>query len=399
MDETKSRGYGSWILIATAMLLFGIAIATTQYKVPVIMSNLMEQFGMDAASSSWLMSIFTFVGIVLALPTGLLAKKFGPKNMLVAAAAVMAAGSVFGAFVTDGTMLIVSRGIEGVAFIFVTICGPLTVQKYVAPDKIGSATGIWALWVCLGSVVGGTLTPSLFSATGFMGVWIIYALCVVIFAIGVVMFVRFPGGKSNGGQATDVKDDAPKASYAELLKPNMLLYLAGFLAFNMVLMAVLSFGPTWMQRQGIDPTMSGFLSTLPMLLAVVSSPLFGRLIDKFGRCKPLYLIAMVSMGPCAYLMLTGTGEMLWAGAILMGLLGLGCPVVVLTALNAVIGKPELASIGMGVLMLVQSLGMFLGTFVSPMLLGPGNDQWMVLGVFMFVAGLVGTGFVALCKFK
>ena len=145
--------------------------------------------------------------------------------------------------------------------------------------------------------------------------------------------------------------------------------------------------------------MSGFISTLPMLLAVISSPLFGNLIDRFGRCKPLLIIAMLSMGPCAYLMLTGTGAMLWVGAVLMGLVGLGCPVVCLTALNPIVGKPELASISMGVLMLVQSLGQFLGTFVSPMLLGAGGDQWMTLGIAMLVIGLAGTGIAAVCKFK
>lgn len=403
MEETKERRYGSWMLIAVCLLLFGTAIASTQYKVPVIMSNLMEMFGMDSGSSSWLMSIFTFVGIVLALPTGALAKKIGPKNVLVIAAVVMVIGSLIGAFSSDGMMLIVSRGIEGVAFIFVTICGPLCVQKYVAPDKIGSATGIWALWVCLGSVVGGTLTPSLFSATGFVGVWVIYAVCVAIFAVLMFLCVKFPGGaeeeRAIAAEEAAAQAGQSKASYAELLKPNFLLFLLAFLAFNMVLLAVLSFGPTWMQVQGIDPTMSGFISTLPMLLAVISSPLFGNLIDRFGRCKPLLIIAMLSMGPCAYLMLTGTGAMLWVGAVLMGLVGLGCPVVCLTALNPIVGKPELASISMGVLMLVQSLGQFLGTFVSPMLLGAGGDQWMTLGIAMLVIGLAGTGIAAVCKFK
>ncbi len=403
MGETKEKRYGSWILIAVCLLLFGTAIASTQYKVPVIMSNLMEMFGMDSGSSSWLMSIFTFVGIVLALPTGALAKKIGPKNVLVIAAVVMVVGSLIGAFSSDGMMLIVSRGIEGVAFIFVTICGPLCVQKYVAPDKIGSATGIWALWVCLGSVVGGTLTPSLFSATGFVGVWVIYAVCVAIFAVLMFLCVKFPGGaeeeRALAAEEAAAQAEQGKGSYADLLKPNFLLFLLAFLAFNMVLLAVLSFGPTWMQVQGIDPTMSGFISTLPMLLAVISSPLFGNLIDRFGRCKPLLIIAMLSMGPCAYLMLTGTGAMLWVGAVLMGLVGLGCPVVCLTALNPIVGKPELASISMGVLMLVQSLGQFLGTFVSPMLLGAGGDQWMTLGIAMCVIGLVGTGVAALCKFK
>lgn len=401
MTEEKKQGYTNWMLIAVTLLLFGTAIATTQYKVPVIMTNLMSQFEMDGGSASWLMSIFTFVGIVLALPTGMLANKFGPKKMLIAAAVIMVAGSLMGAFSGDGMMLIVSRGIEGIAFIFVTICGPLAVQTYVAPDKIGSATGIWALWVCLGSVVGGTLTPTLFSATGFLGVWVIYAVIVAAFVLGVIVFVKLPDTNAAAGAASEqaVEEAGEKPSYSALFKPNMLLFLFAFLAFNLVLLAVLSFSPTWMQNQGVDPTVSGFISTLPMLLAVISSPTFGTLADKMGRCKPLYVIALLSMGPCAYLMLTGTGPMLWIGAILMGLVGLGVPVMCLTSFNGVLGEPKLAAVGMGVLMLVQSLGQFLGTFISPILLGSAGDQWMTLGIAMLIIGLVGTAAIAVCKFK
>lgn len=399
-SEQKNQ-YGSWILIAVVLLLFGIAIATTQYKVPVIMTSLMDQFNMDVGSSSWLMSIFTFVGIVLALPTGMLAKKFGPKNMLIVAAAIMVIGSIIGAFSSSGMMLIVSRAIEGVAFIFVTVCGPLAVQKYVAPEKIGSAMGIWALWVCLGSVVGGTLTPSLFGLTGFVGVWLVYAGCVALFIFGVIVFVKRPKDPQSES-SVEVQEEGQsleKVSYMAFFKPNMLLFFGAFLVFNMVLLSVLAFSPAWMQLQGIDPTVSGFISTLPMLLAVISSPLFGALSDKLGRFKPLYIIALLSMGPCAYLMLTGTGAMLWVGAFLMGLIGLGVPVICLTSFNVVLGKPELASVGMGVLMLVQSLGQFLGTLIPPMLLGSAGDQWMALGIAMLVIGLVGTGLIALCKFR
>ena len=397
--NTEKR-YGNWALIAVAMLLFGAAIATIQFKVPVVMGDIMTNMGMDAGSASWLMSIFTFVGIILALPTGALAKKFGPKTMLLAAAAVVALGSLIGAFAGNGTVLIVSRAIEGVAFIFVTICGPLAVQKYVAPDKIGSATGIWALWVCLGSVLGGVVTPTLYSATGFVGVWVIYAGVAVLCAVIVAVLVKFPSGGADAIEtAAQAAASEEKVSYGELFKPNILLFFVAFLVFNMTLMAVLGFAPTFMQQQGVDPTLSGFISTLPMLLAVISSPLFGTLSDKMGRCKPLYLLALVVMGPCSFILLTQTGPLMWAGAIVMGLIGLGGPVMCLTSYINVLGRPELMSIGMGMLMLIQSLGQFLGTWLVPMLLGPDMTGWMFAGGVMCVIGLAGTAALALCKFK
>ena len=397
MDAEKK--YGNWMLIAIIMLLFGTAIATVQYKVPVVMGDIMANMDMDASSASWLMSIFTFVGIILALPTGALAKKFGPKTMLLAAAAVVAAGSLLGAFAGNGMILIVSRAIEGVAFIFVTICGPLAVQKYVAPEKIGSATGIWALWVCLGSVLGGVLTPTLYAATGFVGVWVIYAAACVVFAIIVAVAIKEPSKALDAAAEAASSEAEEKVSYGEFLKPNILLFYFAFLVFNLTLLAVLGFAPTFMQQQGVDPTLSGFISTLPMLLAVISSPLFGSLSDKLGRCKPLYLIAMLVMGPCTLILLTQTGPLMWVGAIVMGLIGLGGPVMCLTSYINVLGRPELMSIGMGVLMLVQSLGQFLGTWLVPILLGVDMSNWMFAGIVMCAIGLVGTGALALCKFK
>ncbi|MGV8083014.1 MAG: CynX/NimT family MFS transporter [Coriobacteriia bacterium] len=391
-------------MVALVLLLLGTTIATVQFKVPTIMGNIMDQFSMSAAAASWLMSIFTFAGIILALPTGALAKKYGPKNMLLVAVSVAVIGALMGAFSNSGALLIVSRGVEGVALIFVTVCGPLAVQKYVAPDKIGAATGIWAIWVCLGSVIGGILTPSLFAWTGFKGVWVIYALAAVVAAVLVAVIIKEPG-KSVAKSVADAAASSPRTEaaarvgYSELFTAKTVLFFIGFGIFNLVLLSVLAFSPTWMQVNGISKTLSGFISTLPMLLAVISSPLFGNISDRIGRRKPLLLLALVVMGPCAYLLLTSTGPMLWVGAIVMGLVGLGAPVMFLTSYINVLGRPELMSIGMGLLMLVQSLGQFLGTWVSSLLLGPSLSNWMTCGIGMLVLGLVGTGLTALCRYE
>lgn len=243
------------------------------------------------------------------------------------------------------------------------------------------------------------MTPTLYAMTGFTGVWVIYAGIAVVFAIFVAILVKSPAAALDAAAEAAADKPEEKASYSELFKPNTLLFYFAFLVFNLTLLAVLAFAPTFMQQRGVDPTMSGFVSTLPMLLAVISSPLFGALSDKMGRCKPLYLVALAVMGPCALLLLTQTGPLMWVGAIVMGLIGLGVPVMCLTSYINVLGRPELMSIGMGVLMLVQSLGQFLGTWLVPMLLGPDMSAWMFTGVVMCVIGIVGTIALAFCKFK
>ena len=145
--------------------------------------------------------------------------------------------------------------------------------------------------------------------------------------------------------------------------------------------------------------MSGIISTLPMMLAVISSIAFGALSDRMGRCKPLCIVGMLVLGPCCFAMLNCQGAVMWVALIVMGLLAMGTPTVFVAAYPAVLGKPELMSVGMGVLLLVQSLGQFMGTAVSSGLLGPSLDQWMLCGAVMAVLGLAGTACVALCRFK
>lgn len=395
LKEDRKK-YQNHVVVAVVIVLVGIAIALGQFKVPSIMPAIMDEFTMDVGSASWLMSIFTFAGIFLALPTGALARRFGPKNMMLAAVAIIAVGTVIGAFATNGSMLIVSRAVEGVALVFCGVAAPLAIQRYVAPDKIGFAMGIWALWFSLGSFFGGVLTPALFAAIGFQGVWFFMA-CVAVVAGLVLFFVLRPTSGTffeAVEKASAQTNSTVKPNYRILVKPKVLLVLGSFLMFNMVLLSMLSFSPTFLQSQGMDAGQAGFASTLPMLIAIVTSPMFGVLADKTGKVRLLSVAAMLAMGPCACALLTTTGPLMWAAAIVMGLVGLGAPTMFLTVYPRVVGDEAVMPVAMGLLILVQSLGQFLGTAIMPLVLGAG---WAAMGLTVMVLGLIGAALLAFVR--
>ncbi|WP_139653269.1 MFS transporter [Raoultibacter phocaeensis] len=384
------------MLVAIVIVLVGIAIALGQFKVPSIMPAIMDEFSMDVGSASWLMSIFTFAGIFLALPTGALARRFGPKNMMLAAVAVIAVGTVVGAFATSGSMLIVSRAIEGVALVFCGVAAPLAIQRYIAPDKIGFAMGVWALWFSLGSFFGGVVTPALFETLGFRGVWFFMAGVAVAAGLALFFLVRPTTGTffEAVAQASSLKGSTDKPDYRILAKPNVLLVLGSFLMFNMVLLSMLSFSPTFLQSQGMDASQAGFASTLPMLIAIVSSPAFGMLADKTGKVRLLSVVAMLAMGPCACALLTTTGPIMWIAAVVMGLVGLGAPTMFLTLYPRAVGNEAVMPVAMGLLILVQSLGQFLGTALMPLVLSAG---WLAMGLTVMVLGFIGAALLAFVK--
>ena len=167
--------------------------------------------------------------------------------------------------------------------------------------------------------------------------------------------------------------------------------------FNMVLISFLSFSPTFLQGEGMDATLAGFASTLPMLVAVASSPLFGVLADKTGRLKALMVASMLVMGPCAAVLLTTAGPALWAAALVMGVVGLGAPTMFLIVYPSVVANKDAMPIAMGFLVLTQSLGQFLGSSIMPAVLGAGG--WAAAGAFALVLGLVGTALLALVRLE
>ena len=400
-DNSATRNSTSlnYLAFSFILLFVGVAITVVQYKVPPILEPIMAQFQIGLDTGSWLMSIFTAVGIVLSLPTGTLTKKLGPKTVLLLGCAIIVVGSVMGAFAGSALLLIVSRGIEGIAFVFITVAGPLAVEKYVAPEHQGTANGIWALWICFGSVIGSTATPMVFQALGLTGAWLLYAAIVVVAAIVLAAAVRVPSSPELESDEVQVQPKPTLSDYLQFMRPQALLYFFAYLVFNIEILAILSYTPTMLQGQGMDASLSGFAASIPGLLAAVSSPVFGKIIDRTGKTKPYYVVALVVSAPATLLMMTQAGPLLWVGACAIGFIGYAIPVCTLTSLPQIAGRAELLPTAMGVLMLVQCLGEFLGSLVTPMLLGPAGDDWMFCGIVICVVGLLGAVALLFVKFK
>lgn len=401
--------YLSALGVGLVLFFMAASVTMTQYKIPTIMTEIMAIFGCDAGMVSWFMSIFTLVGVVVAVPTGFLMRRVGPKKVILAAAVVNVVAALAGTFAGNAETLLVTRAFEGVSLVFVVASSPLVIQACVDPSKTGTATGIYMLGGMLGATFAGVLTPALYYGLGYEGLWVGYAAIVAVAGVVFALYVRMPnatGAGGVGGMAGDAADagnvsvtGSGASDYRVFFRPNTLLFLAPFAVFQMVLLTILSYAPMALQQQGASPMISGIISTLPMLLAVISSIAFGVISDRIGRCKPLCLVGMLVLGPCCLVMLNFSGAPMWVALVVMGLLAMGTPTVFVAAYPTVLGKPELMSIGMGVLLLVQSLGQFLGTAVSSVLLGPSIDQWMLCGTVVMALGLAATACVALCKFR
>lgn len=372
--------------------LVAVAMAIVQYKIPTILPVLMTNLHMDATAGSWLMTIFVLMMVFSAIPFGILAQRFGARTISVVAVAIIVIGSVVGAFSQGTSVLLASRAVEGIAITAITVCGPILIEGSVDPRDAGTAMGIWGTWGPLGSTVAALATPTLFALWGMSVLWLVCAAIVVAAAILMLAIVKKPNSAAD-------QQDGGAARFGRLFTRDMLLYFVGFIAFNVCLLAVLSYVPTILQNRGMDATASGLVSTLPMILSLVSSPFFGRVSDKTGKTKRLLVLTVAFLGPCAFVLYVSSGAVMWGAAVVMGLVGMGSTGLMILGLMKVLPDPSLKTIGMGALITVQGIGQFLGTFLVHLLLGPAFDNVYIAGAGVLAIGIVGTVCLAACRFR
>ena len=236
----------NYLVLSLVLLLVGTSIAIVQYKVPSIFESIMAAHDMTTSTGSWLMSVFTAMGIFLSLPTGALAKKLGPRSVLLLGCAIVILGSFLGAWATSAWLMIASRAVEGVAFVFISVAGPLAIEQYVDAEHQGTVNGVWALWICFGSVIGSTATPMVFEALGLTGTWLAYAAIVAGAAVLLAAVVRVPGRDAASEDTGNLQAAIPEASqvawrdYRVLVRPSALLVFFAYVVFNAEILAVLS---------------------------------------------------------------------------------------------------------------------------------------------------------------
>ena len=400
--------YQNAVVVGLVLLLVGLSIALAQYKASSLLTTLAEYFTLSGSMASWIMSIFTFVGIFLAFPAGGAIEKFGFKKTMIVSSGLIVVGGLIGvaAYGTiNGIVLIASRAVEGIALTFITTAAPVAINKCVDPKNVGLATGLWGCWGNGGAVLAGVLTPQVFEMAGFNGVWIGYAIAAAVVAVIFAVVIREPKGEAPIAEQIEeaaAPVEAPvKMGFKDLLTKDVILFQLSFAIFNIIMLALLGLLPTVLQLpvKGFSLSASSMASIVPSLLALISCPVGGIIADKLGKTKPILLITFTVLGPCLAVMYIFTGVPFWIAAVILGLVGFASTGLLINGWLQIIPHPSLVAKGMGLLTFVQCVGQFLGTFFIQILLGSDYSNFVFAGVVLCCLGLCGVVCLVFTKMK
>ena len=181
----KTPGYAWAVLFALYMVTLSATL--NLFKVPPLIVTLNTAFNVSFVETGELMGIFSIMGFVLAIPAGIILKRFGIKITALISVAAVAIGPALGALATTFTMLMVGRFIEGIGMGLIMVAAPFAISVWFPVHNRSLPTGLWASSVGLGNVLMLLVAPSLAVSVNWQLVWWICAgfsaLSFIIFAI------------------------------------------------------------------------------------------------------------------------------------------------------------------------------------------------------------------------
>lgn len=391
----KTPAY-AWVVLF-ALYMATLAAPLNLFKLPPVMTILQKAFNLSMSDSGDLMSIFSIMGFVLAIPAGYILKSIGIKMTGLISVASVAIGSALGAIAETSRMLFVGRFIEGIGMGLIMVAAPLAISLWFPPQKRALATGLWASSVGIGNIVTLVLAPSHAVAYGWRSVWwagaIFSAIAFVLFAV----FFRLP--RKEEMCETPAPAPAVREESISLLKgmANSSFWMIGiaFGCYNLVVMAMCSFLPAFLETvRGYSLTLdngvlmnASFVTAFIMLASIFSGPGGGRISDRIGKRKIVVLISYILMTLTFLVPFTVTGWSIPIYMLVFGLVGGPIAPVLLAAVPEVARKPHLIGIGMSVAAVGQNIGMYVGpTLFSRIQVAQG---WAAAGYWMIPICIIG----------
>ncbi|MEJ2300649.1 MAG: MFS transporter [Anaerolineales bacterium] len=381
----------AWVVLVIVYLA-SVAGPLNQTKVPPLMPVLMDAFQLELGQAGWLMSVFALTGLVLALPAGVFLPRIGPKVMGLIATGCLALGAALGALSTGAGLFLVSRVIEGIGMGLIAVVAPAAIAMWFPSANRGGPMGIWATWVPVGSVSMYVLAPVIGSAAGWQAVWWLGAGFALLALILYGLLMRLPPWLA------DASDGTSAAPPLNKILANKAIWLLGleFGCFNLVFISLGTFYPTYLSEvRDYSLAQASLIASLSSLVILVSAPLAGWVSDRIGSRRLLFSIPFIFI---ALLMLFPFRLLGWHIFVFMGALGLvtgAIPTATFSAAPEIMGRPDLAGLGLAVVMVGQNLGMFVG----PILFGNLVEGlgWAVAGYWLIPVCIL--GFLAAWRVK
>ena len=301
--------WGVWSLGALFYLF-----AFFQRVAPAVMTDrLMAEFVIGGAALGNLSALYFQAYVVMQIPTGLMADRWGPRRVLTAGAAVAAIGSLIFAMAPSYFWAGGGRLLIGAAVAVGFVSTLKLAAHWLPPQRYALASGMTLFFGVSGGMIAGAPLRLLVEAWGWREMMAVAGVFSLLLAAAVWRLLR--DDPQQLGYASyhphEDKAAAPVGVWSSLAavlsQRNVWLLMLAPVGFSG---AALTFaglwGVPWLQQiHGLDAASAAAVASTLLAAWALGGPLLGAWSQRLGRRKPLYLIsgALAAVGWAAVIFL------------------------------------------------------------------------------------------------
>jgi predicted MFS family arabinose efflux permease len=359
-------------VLTAARVSMGFQFQSVASVSPFLASDL----GMTYTELGSLIGLYVLPGVALALPGGLLGRRFGDRNVVACGLLLMTLGGAIAGFASGYSAMVLGRLISGSGAILMTVLMMKMITDWFAGREIVLAMAIMINAFSIGVGVALLSLGSFAEAAGWRAALNATAmLALASFALLALAYRAHPNdrqlaaARSGGGLRWGLAGHEAR-----------LVGIAGMIfgTCNGALAITYGFTPLLLTQAGTTVVEAGFLIGAATWLTVASVQIGGLLAQKWRRPNAIMLISFLGWGACLLLLpTTPTGWVLLSAGILMGL-----PVGVIVALPSEVLRPEARAAGLGLFQTVN----FACFALLPALAGRAGDVAGGTDIPLYLAG-------------
>jgi predicted MFS family arabinose efflux permease len=271
-----------WLLPFGVTLIAMFSLQLSNLGFSPLLPSIQADVGMTFTQLGFFTGIYGLLAVLLSVPAGLSAKRFGEKRVLAAGLVGVAIGSVLLGQAWNFESAVAFRGLTifGYRFAFVSV---LIAVALTAPPKLrGRTMGVLGATSAMASVVGAPLGGALVDEIGWRSAILGYALMALLGAAVFALFYRATAEPDAAPTAAGTAEGAaPRSAFRSPVVWLLALVvgLGGFGQFT-----VTYFVPSVANTvYGLNAAAAGVIISTGYIAAIVLNLVIGVLADRFDK--------------------------------------------------------------------------------------------------------------------
>ena len=276
-----------WSAVA-ALVAAGMVSAFQVGKAAIAVPLLQDDLGISLVFASWIVGAVGPLGAAVGRFAGRIGWMFEPRRSLVAGLAIVGLASIAGAMAPNGTVLLVTRAIEGCGFLATVLSVPRLLRAVSQPADSDRVFAFWGAYLPLGAAAMMLIGP-IFAQYSWQMLWLANGVIALGYAAFIAALSFPPVQAGRVGAMTNIAQ--------VVTSPGAIVVSLAFGIYTFHYFALTGLFPTLLIDQlGLSIASAGVISALTVLANGVGNLVAGILLKRGAALWAITLFGYVVIG-------------------------------------------------------------------------------------------------------